>query len=260
MPNPLLAIRKKLVWLRERAKAIRGDRGWMTLCRRTNSYVLSPVFWRRTFILYARDIEDPPVLNESDFKPNIDNFSFKIVTSHEEAARLEHQGFMFRYWPTFDNKKLKYYSKLLNEGATAFCGFAGHELAFIQWAIPSTQALHRITYYRPKVDFASGERYVQGPWTNPKYIRMGLFTYNTYFNTDPHLRAHGGKLIKGPVWEERKQTRKTIESIGYKPYRKARVTRFLWWRFWEGEKPLNSQESQSYSINPVHATDKSVIN
>ncbi|NQT74663.1 MAG: hypothetical protein HQ553_18145 [Chloroflexi bacterium] len=240
MPNPITAIHNKLAWLLEREKATRKEYGWLMLCRRTISYVLAPVFWRRTFIIHVRQIRDSAELNEDDFKPDIENWSFLNVSSHEEAARLEAQGFMFRYWPTFDNYKLKYYSKLLDEGATALCGFAGQELAFIKWAIPSTKAMRNVTYYRPKIDFSRGDRYVQGPWTNPKYRRMGLFAYNSYFNCDPFLRSNGGKVIIAPVWDERETVRKAIESIGYKPYAKAKVTRFLWWRFWEGEKPLVS--------------------
>ena len=240
----MTAIRNKLAWLLEREKSIRKKHGWLMLCRRVISYVLTPIFWRRTFIIHARQIGDSSDLKEADFKPDIENWSFKNVSSHEEAARLEAQGFMFRYWPTFDNKKLKYYSKLLDEGATALCGFAGQELAFIEWDIPSTKAMRKVTYYRPKVDFAGGGGYVQGPWTNPKFLRMGLFKYNTYFNIDPFLRAKGVKIVIAPIWDKREATMKITESMGYKPYAKAKVTRFLWWRFWEGEKPLDSANHQ----------------
>jgi len=238
MLNPITATLNKLAWFLEREKVIRKEHGWLMLCRRVISYVLTPIFWRRTFIIHVRKIGDDTELSEADFKPDIENWSFKNISSHEEAEMLEAQDLMFRYWPTFDNKKLKYYSKLLDEGATALCGFAGRELAFIQWDIPSTKSMHKVTYYRPKVDFAGGEGYVQGPWTNPKYLRMGLFKYNTYFNTDPFLRDKGVKKVIGPVWDQREAVRKTIESIGYEPYAVARVTRFLWWKLWEGEKPL----------------------
>ena len=206
--------------------------------------MLGLVFWRRTFIIYAREIGNNTELNEADFKPDIENWSFKNVSSHEEAERLEVQGFMFRYWPTFDNTKLKYYSKLLDEGCTALCGFAGQELAFIIWVIPSTKAIHRVKYYRHKIDFSRGERYVQGPWANPKYRRTGLLKYNTYFNIDPFLRNNGGNVVIGVLWDEREALIKTMESIGYKPYAKAKVTRFLWWKFWEGEKPLDSSNTK----------------
>jgi len=209
------------------------------LCRRTISYVLTPVFWRRTFVIHARQIVDNTELNEIDFKPDIENWSFKNISSHEEAERLEAQGFMFRYWPTFDNKKLKYYSKLLDEGATALCGFAGQELAFIMWVIPSEKAIHRVKYYRHKIDFSRGERYAQGPWVNPKYLGMGLLKYSTYFNSDPFFRKNGGKVVIGVLWDERESLIKVMEAMGYKPYVKAKVTRFLWWKFWEGEKPLD---------------------
>ncbi|NQT73562.1 MAG: hypothetical protein HQ553_12470 [Chloroflexi bacterium] len=242
MSNAIITIRSKLVWFFEREEAIRKELGLLKLCRRTISYVLTPIFWRRTFIIHSRQIEDHTELNENDFKPDIENWSFKNVSSHEEAEKLEAQGFMFRYWPTFDNKKLKYYSKLLDEGCTALCGFAGKDLAFIVWAIPSEKAIHRVKYYRHKIDFSRGERYLQGPWVNPKYQGMGLLKYSHYFNSDPFLRNNGGKVLIGVLWDEREALIKVMNATRYKPYAKAKVTRFLWWKYWEGETPLDSTD------------------
>lgn len=232
----------KLKWLMERTKTIRESQGLFALMRRSISFTFEPVFWRRTFYLYANEIEASLDMNESDYKPDIDDFCFKIVTSHEETNKLEAEGFMFRYWPTFDNTKLRYYTKLLDEGATAFISFAGKDLAFIQWTIPTREAMNRVTYYRQKVDFSGQEMYAQGTWTNQKYRRMGLYKYNIHFNRNRYLLDRGITVVKGTYRDQDVVGMKMVESVGSKRYAKAKVTRFLRWKFWEGEKPLGPDD------------------
>ena len=100
--------------------------------------------------------------------------------------------------------------------------------------------MHKVTYYRTKVDFSAGEIFCQGAWSNPKYRRMGLYKYNIYFNRDPYLLNKGIKAVKGTAWDLNDKGNAILKSIGGKPYAKAKVTRFLWWKFWEGETPLHT--------------------
>ena len=68
---------------------------------------------------------------------------------------------------------------------------------------------------------------------------MGLYKYNIYFNRDPYLLNKGIKAVKGTAWDLNDKGNAILKSIGGKPYAKAKVTRFLWWKFWEGETPLS---------------------
>ncbi|NQT71905.1 MAG: hypothetical protein HQ553_03940 [Chloroflexi bacterium] len=239
----------KLAWLIKRAKNIKeSEKGLLSLPRRILSYILLPVFWRKTLYLYEHAIENRNGLCEDDYRPAIDAFVFKIVTSHNEAEKLEAEGFMFRSYPTFDNTKLKYYWKLLDEGAIAFCGFYEKDLATIQWILPNQEAIHRISPYRQKVNFSAGETYTQGSWSNIKYRGTRLHKYNVLFNRDPYLLDKGIKIVRNTVWDQNKARHRSLVSVGAKIYAKAHLTKVLWWKFWEREITLSSAEQQK--LNP----------
>lgn len=229
-----------IAWYKDRARAIRESGGIIGLTRRSVSFALEPVFWRRTFILYQRTLQYLPASEEADYKPDIDNLSLKIISSPKEAEELENDGYMFRSYPTFDNTNLKYYWKAMDVGAIAACVFIAKELANIQFIIPTKKGMYKLSPYRTKVNFSGGETYTQSAWTNPKYRRQGLAKYNAFFNRDPFLVKNGISVVKSTFWDQNKLGQKMAVSLGAERYGKAKLTRILWWKFWEGERPLHT--------------------
>ncbi|MFC2027582.1 hypothetical protein ACFLU3_02725 [Chloroflexota bacterium] len=238
----------KLSWLVERAKDIRNSEGLLSLPRRMVSYILLPVFSLKTLYLYEHAIENRDGVCEDDFKPAIDAFIFKVVSSHSEADNLEADGFMFRSYPTFDNTKLKYYWKLLDKGAIAFCGFCEKDLATMQWIVPSEKAIREVSPYRQKVNFQAGETYTQGSWSNTKYRGTRLHKYNVLFNRDPFLLERGIKIVRNAVWDQNHARHRSLVSVGANIYGKAHLITILRWKFWCCEAPLNSEDRKK--LNP----------
>lgn len=240
-----------IAWFIGRARAIRESQGPIGLIRRSISFALEPVFWRRTFILYQRTLQHIPASKEVDFKPDIENLSLKIISSPREAEELENDGFMFRSYPTFDNTKLKFYWKVMDVGAIATCAFVGKDLANIQFIIPTKNAMKKVTPYRTRVDFSGGETYTQSAWTNPKYRLHGLAKYNAFFNRDPFLLMNGITVVRSTFWDQNELGQKMAISLGAERYGKAKLTKFLWWRFWEGETPLDATDNHEADYDEV---------
>lgn len=238
-----------IAWFLSRAKAIRESSGAIGLIRRSISFALEPVFWRKTFILYQRTLQHIPASKEAYFKPDIENLSLKIISSPREAEELENDGFMFRSYPTFDNTKSKFYWKAMDLGAIATCVFVGKDLANIQFIIPTKHALNKLSPYRTRVNFSGGETYTQSAWTNPKYRLHGLAKYNTFFNRDPFLLKNGITVVRSTFWDQNELGQQLAISLGAKRYGKARLTKILWWNFWEGETPLDATDNYEADHN-----------
>ena len=139
-------MKQKLVDLFIRAKYIIKTEGLISLLRRGFRFLALLLFSYGTHYLYETTAEDFQRLNEADFKPKTDNFTLKIISSNEEADKLEAEGFEFR---SQDINSRKY----LDNGAMAFCIFVGNELAHIDWT-EMTQQLTDIagrTWIRPNV-------------------------------------------------------------------------------------------------------------
>ena len=73
------------------------------------------------YYLYERTLEEK---NEADFMPRVQDFTYKIVTSNEQADELVADGFNLQENITKARHRL-------DKGATAFCIFVGGKLANI---------------------------------------------------------------------------------------------------------------------------------
>ncbi len=226
--------------LRE-VKDIRETEGLISLLKRVFLRLVHTVFWHEGHTLMAQNIEEHLSLDESEFKPDIENLTLKIITSNQEADELEAEGFDFRSYPTTWNKDLKLYRKRLDQGAIAFCTFVGYELAAIQWGVLNQQVHDRIDVYPQKIDYGNGEACCKGAWANPKYRRLGLFRYGSYFHRDPYLVERGiTTLLSGPSHNNKLGYQLAL-GMGFKPYAKAHYVKLLLWKFWK-EIPLQTDQ------------------
>ena len=226
--EPRLAMRS-LTALFERAKQVYQTERFVSLVRRVLSFLAYCFFQYRTYYLYADRTEDLLALHEADFKPSIDGFTLKIVSSNEEADELEAEGLQFR--SHVNNARQR-----LDKGAVAFCIFIGSELAHIGWAALSEEAKSSIGEPPYKVDFSNKEGCTGDIWTNPKYRRMGLSSYG-------YMRRLRFMLNNGIVTNRTVANKRNVLSLQFAtktdvpPCAEGRYLRILCWKSWK-EKPL----------------------
>ena len=106
----------KLTELLRRGKRIFQDEGLISLVRRGFPFLAGQFFRFETYYLYEYAMEDIRKLNEADFMPKIHDFTFKMVSTNQEADELEANGLEFRSYVINARERL-------DKGAIAFCVF-----------------------------------------------------------------------------------------------------------------------------------------
>jgi len=185
----------------------------------------------RSYYLTEHSHENIQQLKEADFMPKVNDFTFKIVTSSQEADELEAHGYEFRSYPHgFDDRKA------LDSGAIAFCIFVGGDLASVGWTATTQYAKDSFDQSRFKGDFSGEDAFIGAVWTNPKYRRMGFRTYRVFkirqFLLDKGIATTRGCVTKGNIAGLVSGIR-----IGDSIYAEGHYLRILWWKSWK-EKPL----------------------
>ena len=218
-----------LIVLLRRAKQIFQTERLTPLVRSAFAFMVRRLFRHETYYLHEFEIKYIAKLNEADFMPNIDNFTFKIISTNQQADELEAQGLEFR-------SQIANARKMLDKGAIAYCIFVGRELANIGWAAMSEEAKKLIDLLPYKVDFSANEVCEGGVWTNPKYRQRGLHGYNDFkrrqFQLERGLVIGRGAIRKGNIASLRGNAR-----FNPKIYAEGRYLKILWWKWWK-EKPL----------------------
>ena len=187
------------------------------------------VFQYRTYFLYEQALEDIRKLNESNYIPKIDNFTFKVISTNQEADDLEADGLEFRSHVPNSRERL-------DKGSVAFCIFVGQELAYIGWAAMTQQAKDTLPDPPYKMDFSNKEGCGADTWTNPKYRRMGLRTYGV-FKRHEFMLNNG--IIIGRVAIAKRNIASPKGRVKFaRVYAEGRRLRVLWWKSWK-ERPLS---------------------
>jgi hypothetical protein len=215
------------------AKQVAREEGIPALLRAILQFVIKPVYFRYHYFI----AEDPLDLinNQTElakFKPGIDinRLSFKIVRSNQEADQLENEGFEFRSYPYIHEVHLTY-SQMLDCGLTAFCTFVDKDFAACSWLIPSQQVQDKFNAPPLKIDYANHEAFTRAAWTNPKYRRLGLYTYNVK-NRDLYLAQNGFRKLRGTIDYRNDVGIGMSEGVGYLYCGTATYAKFLWKKTW----------------------------
>jgi hypothetical protein len=82
-----------------RARSIYKHKGLIPLLRQGFTFLAKGCFRYLTYDIYEYAIENIENLNEADFLPKIDGFTHKIISTNEEADKLEADGVDVRLWP-----------------------------------------------------------------------------------------------------------------------------------------------------------------
>lgn len=212
-----------------RARHISATEGKVTLLRRALRRVRGLFFRHETYYLYEFPVEDERVLTEADCTPRLDGLTFKMVSSNREADELEALGFDFRSQTIHARQRL-------DMGAIAFCFFVGPELAHIAWVAMTEEAQRGLTYLPVKVDYARGEAYRGGAWTDPRYRRRGLHVYSR-LKRNRFLEERGGVRYRGAVDTSNTASLMGVTKVGSRRYGRGRYLKVLWWSSWR-ETPM----------------------
>jgi hypothetical protein len=218
--------------LTDRARDVRRQEGMIGLFRVGLRFLLSPVYRNESFYLTVIRVSADYKSEES--RPRIDEsqLNFRVVTSNDEAARLEDEGFRFRTSPTYFNYNLKVYAHWLDSGAIAFCTFVGKEFAAINWGILSQHAQDALKEIPLRVDYANHEMFPRSSWVNPAFRNMQLFYYTTR-KRNRYLLDRGICLMRTVIDCTNKPGIGITRAQGYRVYGRGQLTRILWRRRWK---------------------------
>ena len=219
----------------KRASHILEAEGPFGLMKRGLTFVACRLFFYRTYYLSEYELERARSWREEDFLPRLDDFTFRMVTSNEEADALEAEGLEFRSYP-YDIDA----TKALDRGAIALCAFVGTELAAIGWVALTDRAAEALNEPPLNIDF-SRDALTAPIWTNPKYRRLGLRRYRAYrlrkFLLERDVTMTRGAIPKGNI-----AALKGLSRIDSTVYGEARYVRLLWWEWWR-ERRLDAEDS-----------------
>ena len=216
----------RLQVLLTRVRHILRKEGSGRLLRMVLLTLVSYFFRYERYYLYKNTLAD---MDEDKIKPGVPDFSFRAVSTNREADALVGEGFEFAHSDGV-------HREWLDKGATAFCVFAGRELAFIAWAAMNEKAQRTVSYIPMPVNFDGGDAYAAGMYTYPKYRRAGVGTYG-YYKRSQYLRERGVKSLWGAVYIGNRTVHKAAEGKGSYIYGRGRLLKILWWKSWK-EKPL----------------------
>jgi hypothetical protein len=219
-----------------RAKHIYRTDGWVSLLRRALLFTRQLLFVHRVYYLYASVLEHDQSLRDDNLTPPFDDVSHIILSTNEEVDDLEVRGYEFR--SLIHDARAR-----LDVGARASCVFVGKELANIVWVAMTQQAMDSLKEPPFRVDFAARECWTGDAWTNPKYRRAGLFSYND-IKSRRQQYEQGIRVSKWAVGRNNTPTKTISNRIGARISTEGRLLRILWWKSWK-ETPT-SQEQQSH--------------
>ncbi len=210
-----------------RAKDILRGEGLSTLLRRGLEFY---IFHQDDYYLYCEDLHLAPKMNEADYLPRIEGFTFGVVRSNDEADELAGtQGCDFR-------RRFVKSRERLGKGAVAFCAFVSGEIANVGWLAPSEQAKRALFDMPLRVDFSDSECYLGGSETVPEYRGKGLMTYNSY-RMYRYRSENGIKTARYAMSASNTAARWQASKFEPVTYGRARFMRFLWWKSWK-ETPI----------------------
>ena len=216
-----------LVAMLKRAKDILKTEGLKPLLTRGYAFVSVWLVQYRDYYLYEYTIKER---NEAEYLPEIQDFTFKIISSNKEADKLaEAMGSDFR-------RRFVTARSMLDKGAIAFCIFVKGEIAHIGWVALSEEAHKAVDNLPYRVDFSNHKACTGGTQTIPQYRGKGLMAYG-YFKRFEFLREKGIVVSRNAVAKSNIASQKAHAKFSPRVHAEAKHLRLLWWHFWK-EKPL----------------------
>ena len=221
MPQGALFRRARYVLKTEGLGVLLG-RGFSYLRR----YLARKIFRSGSYYLYEHMTKERL---ESDFMPKIDNFTFHLVSSQQEAEKLAADGLDLLSQSVGVERKLE-------KGAIGFCFFVGQELAHEGWVALTEGAKRQVDSLPYHVDFLNNEACTGATYTKPKYRGKGFMAYSYYKRLD-YLRERGVAKSRNAVQIRNIASQKAHAKLEPSICARARYLKILCWEFWR-ETPL----------------------
>ena len=209
-----------------RVKNVLQSEGLVPLLRRGFAFLVDYFFKYETLYLYEYTMKER---NEADFMPKVQNFTFQVVSTNQQANELAANGFDLRSFSIYARRRL-------DKGAIAFCILIGRELVHIGWVAMTEEAKNTFEPFPYRVDFLNKEACTGGTITIPKYEGKGLMTYG-YYKRFQFLKEKGIVTSRNTVAVSNIASQKVHAKFGPKIYAKVYYLKVLRWRFWK-ETPL----------------------
>jgi hypothetical protein len=210
-----------------RARYILRNEGTISLLRRTFSYLSSYIFLCDEYYVVQYFVGE---LNEADFLPRVEDFTFKLITSNEMADDWAKRiGFDFRGQALHARRRL-------DAEAVAFCTVVQNHLAHIGWVGLSQKAKDSINPQPYQVNFAEHQGCIGGAETASRYRNNGLMSYN-WVHVNNYMKQQGITMLLSIEPTDNVAVCKVQSKFPSRICAKARYIKFLWWQYWR-ETPL----------------------
>jgi hypothetical protein len=185
------------------------------------------LYSNETFCLIEHPVHTQP---EHKFLPRIDNYSYRIITSIDEANELLRDGydiFSLPFSETLDR---------LKHGAIAFCVLVGKDVAHVGWLGLTEEAKNTFDPHPFKVDFSRGEACAGGTMTAPQYEGLGLMGFGYYLRFE-YLMRKGFFTLKSSVDANNLASQKVHAKFDARTYGTLSHRRILFMNFWRESVP-----------------------
>jgi len=197
------------------------------LLRRGFVFLAGYSFRYENYYLYEHTLEER---DEADFLPKVQDFTFKIITTRQQADELVAAGIDFGSHALNEKGGL-------DKGAVAFCFFINGELAHLGWVAMNEEAKNTFVSLPYQVNFSGKQGCTGSSWTHPRYRGRGLMVY-CYFKRLQFLWERGFRSSRNIVGMTNAISRRAQIRLGPRMYAKARYLKILWWDSWR-ETPLS---------------------
>jgi hypothetical protein len=215
-----------------RAERIRQRYGNKGLIKALFLLLLYPFYKHTRYFLYENIVKPEYEIDEPLPLIDISKLSFKVITTNQDARRLESEGYNFRRHPTPFNNYLKVYSKWLDYGVIAFCTFVDKEFAAICWIIPSREIQTKVKAPPLNIDYDNHEVLPRGAWVDPKFRSLEIYRFNTH-NRDKYLVSKGITTLRSTIDITNSPGKGLVEALGQKQYGKSIALRILCFSSWK---------------------------
>ena len=210
------------------AKHILHREGFIALIKRGSRFLRGCLFARVAFDVYLVPLTQP---TPAEFTPQIPGLFCETILTSEQLDDLLSRGFDLGVHVIGARERL-------DKGALMFCAFVGSEFAGIHWAATTTEAMGSINEIPFSVAFSNNEAFLGWSEIDPKYRRLGLFTY--MYSEKRRVLLGLGKTT-GRCFPEKHNlaSRMATISVGGTLCGEGRYLKILWWKSWR-ERPTVS--------------------
>ncbi len=209
-------------FLLKRAREISQTEGLLPLVRQGFVFLVAHFFRYENYYLYEHTIGES---DEADFSPRVQDFTFKIVTTTQQADELAAAGLDFGSHHPNERRGLE-------KGAVAFCFFIDGELAHVGRVATSQEAKNSFDSLPYRVDFSGKQACTGGTWTNPRYRGRGLMAYGFYKRLE-FSREQGMKSSRNAVEAGNIASQKVHSKFEPEVYARARYLKIFGWKSWK---------------------------